>query len=107
MTLTAVSVTRDLLVMTVKSVSLFTFGNYKWVMATHMYCNMLDLDPCGHLLPCENGGICVNNATSLGGYTCSCLRGYGGDKCELGKLMNCCTSIQHKEGTPDARVIIN
>ena len=70
--------------------------------------HILDLDPCGHLLPCENGEICVNNVTFPGEYTCSCLRGYGGDKCELGKLMNGSIPFRTRNrNTPDARVIIN
>ena len=33
---------------------------------------------------CENGGTCVDGA---GSYTCECVRGWGGDLCEDGKMV--------------------
>ena len=34
--------------------------------------------------PCLNSGTC--NTNGLGGYTCSCLTGYTGINCEIGKF---------------------
>ncbi|KAL7073735.1 hypothetical protein ACQ4LE_007458, partial [Meloidogyne hapla] len=45
-----------------------------------------DLIFCSKNSPCQNGGICQNNAE--GNYTCKCKPGYGGINCER-QLNNC------------------
>lgn len=42
---------------------------------------LLDLDVCGHLLPCLNGGTCENLGPDS--YQCACLEGYSGTDCEF------------------------
>uniref|UniRef100_A0A915MCX2 Uncharacterized protein n=1 Tax=Meloidogyne javanica TaxID=6303 RepID=A0A915MCX2_MELJA len=45
-----------------------------------------DLVFCTKNSPCQNGGICQNNAE--GNYTCKCIPGFGGRNCER-KLTKC------------------
>uniref|UniRef100_A0A914MPT7 EGF-like domain-containing protein n=1 Tax=Meloidogyne incognita TaxID=6306 RepID=A0A914MPT7_MELIC len=45
-----------------------------------------DLIFCSKNSPCQNGGICQNNAE--GNYTCKCRPGYGGINCE--RVLNNC-----------------
>ena len=40
----------------------------------------IDLNPCAHLSPCENGGNCSNEGANQ--YSCACLFGYTGMNCE-------------------------
>ena len=42
---------------------------------------LLDLDVCGHLLPCLNGATCVNLGPDS--HQCDCLDGYSGTDCEI------------------------
>jgi len=48
--------------------------------------NLKDLVFCTKNSPCQNGGICQNNAE--GNYTCKCIPGFGGRNCER-KLTKC------------------
>ncbi|XP_022670135.1 protein jagged-1b-like isoform X1 [Varroa destructor] len=41
----------------------------------------LDLDVCGRIFPCQNGGICRNIAPNE--YRCSCIEGFFGRNCEF------------------------
>ena len=40
----------------------------------------LDLNPCGHLTPCKNGGTCSTGDPNQ--YSCACSSGYTGTDCE-------------------------
>ena len=40
----------------------------------------IDLNPCAHLSPCENGGNCSNEGPNE--YSCACSPGFTGMKCE-------------------------
>ena len=40
--------------------------------------SFLDIDECA-FSPCENGGSCVDGVNM---FTCECLAGYTGDRCE-------------------------
>ena len=44
-------------------------------------CN-ISSSPCDVLKPCQNNGTCVNATTSLSGYSCACLSGFGGENCQ-------------------------
>ncbi|WAR28398.1 hypothetical protein MAR_014102 [Mya arenaria] len=48
--------------------------------ACHIHLWLTDKDDCQGIV-CENGGFCIDN---IGGYTCSCAKGYTGMHCELG-----------------------
>ena len=40
-----------------------------------------DIDECGNHT-CKNGGLCVDGVNK---YSCNCLAGFTGDRCETGK----------------------
>ena len=45
-----------------------------------------DIDDCSRLLqPCLNGGSCTDGINT---FTCDCVTGYSGDRCEIGKYCN-------------------
>ena len=43
------------------------------------------VDICGELLPCQNGGNCINRGLS---YSCLCLEGWIGRNCDQSKSKN-------------------
>ena len=45
------------------------------------FLNIVDIDECLSN-PCENGGTCTDHAN---GYDCSCIPGYTGRDCVIGK----------------------
>jgi hypothetical protein len=45
------------------------------------FCIFIDIDDCSPN-QCQNGATCVDGVTS---YTCSCVAGYNGTLCEIGK----------------------
>ncbi len=49
----------------------------------------LDIDECGSS-PCLNGAICNNLVNK---YTCSCVFGYNGTRCETGKRQTRCSLL--------------
>ena len=48
--------------------------------------NVLDVDECASD-PCQNGGNCTDG---VNGYTCVCVDGYTGDKCETSRSPQMC-----------------
>lgn len=46
------------------------------------FLNLVGPDRC-KMNPCLNGGTCYPTETS---YVCTCVPGYSGDRCELGKM---------------------
>ena len=42
-----------------------------------------DIDECKDK-PCENGGTCINSPP--GSYTCNCVAGFKGEKCQRVRL---------------------
>lgn len=55
---------------------------WKWIYFLNIYL-ILDIDECIDDTQCYNNGTCVNTP---GSYTCNCSLGWGGSKCETGKL---------------------
>ena len=53
--------------------------------------------PCA-LNPCQNGGICTEDNTSVSGYICFCPEGYSGDICQDIDACNPCTNGVCVEG---------
>ena len=51
------------------------------LIKTTYYPKITDIDECASN-PCQNGGTCNDNINS---YTCSCIPGYTGNNCEIGK----------------------
>ena len=48
------------------------------------FCIFSDVDECNTTLPCQNNGICTNNA---GSYNCDCIgTGYDGTDCTIGMI---------------------
>ena len=43
-----------------------------------------EIDECLSL-PCQNNGSCSDN---INGYICSCVNGFSGDNCEIGKCVS-------------------
>lgn len=43
---------------------------------------------CANLRPCQNGGRCIDDCiTGNPSFTCSCLAGFTGRRCQIGKRM--------------------
>lgn len=55
---------------------------WKWIYFLNIYL-ILDIDECIDDTQCYNNGTCINTP---GSYTCNCSLGWGGSKCETGKL---------------------
>ena len=45
-----------------------------------------DIDDC-YPSPCENNGTCIDGVNS---YTCTCLPGFEGKNCSIGRFLNSC-----------------
>ena len=75
MCLVNVSAVMDILVLTVKLVSLIP------ILHTHTFYTIIpDLIPCQRGNPCSNGTLCTNDG--FGGYICHCSLGYTGMECD-------------------------
>ena len=68
---------------------------WKWIYFFILYL-ILDIDECIEFkdTQCYNNGTCVN---TIGSYTCNCTLGWGGLKCETGKLFLSKISIAARE----------
>ena len=58
---------------------MYTYQHIIYYHTTITYCK-IDLDPCGHTAPCENGATCSNTGPDQ--YECLCTAGFEGDSCE-------------------------
>ena len=56
----------------------------------------VDMDSCGFLEPCWNGGTCEN--TGLDAYLCTCPQGFSGKNCEVSDN-GCVSGLCHNGGT--------
>ncbi len=54
--------------------------------------------PCDMMQPCRHNGTCNNVNTSVRGYICSCLPGYGGIHCQY-NYRQCKTNTCWNHGT--------
>ena len=52
------------------------------VLLDLLYCELVDMNEC-ESNPCTNGGTCVNHVNR---FQCTCLPGYSGVLCEVGKI---------------------
>ena len=59
---------------------------YNYYVATKNICFMFhvaaDVDPCTEINPCANNGSCSGEEI---GFSCTCLDGFTGETCDVGK----------------------